>query len=77
MTEAEITSKILRQLRDDMNAKFDSVNARLDQHFDRLDVLETLVHGLAQQLLMLTAYVKTSNENVSKRAARLEKKAGR
>ena len=87
MTDSEITTTILRQIRDEivttrteLKAEIKQVNDRLEVTNQRLDVVEHVLRDTAGQIVMLTGYVKNKHDadikRLEKRVARLEKKVG-
>ena len=87
MSDAEITTAILRQIRDQLertNERLDRTIERGDANFDRLEtrmlVSETILRDVYGQLLDLNRHVKSANDaaidDLRVRVATLEKKVG-
>ena len=87
MTDSEITTTILRQIRDQLqqtNERLDKTIERSDANFERLEhrmlVSETILRDVYGQLLSLNRHVKSRNDTaideLRKRVTKLEKKVG-
>jgi hypothetical protein len=83
VTDSEITTTILRQIRDEvLELRADAKVQRAEANAFRSEVnakfveLQVLIQGLAQQLLLLTGYVKMEIELLKKQVARLEERVG-
>lgn len=104
MADAEITTTILRQIRDEIAAtrtdlKATRIELKAELAATRIELTEEVsatraelkaeisitnegislvehsVRDLAQQVVMLTRYVKNTNDDLKKRVTRLEKKS--
>jgi hypothetical protein len=91
MTDSEITTTILRQIRDEIIATRTELKSELKSGLgelkseltvtnDRLSLLEHAMSGMAGQLAAVKQYVQSSQgsaiQDLRKRVTRLEKKVG-
>jgi hypothetical protein len=83
VSESEITSTILRQIRDEVAKSNERLGVLTEQGAvtnERLSMVETGIGSLAAQLITLIRYIKTKHDpaitDLLKRVTRLEKKVG-
>ncbi|HEY5944652.1 MAG TPA: hypothetical protein VIV40_04140 [Kofleriaceae bacterium] len=80
MTDSEITTTILRQIRDGiqrLDARLDETNTRIDGLDQRGMVVEHILRDVHGQVLVLIRHVKKQDgvvDDVRKRVTKLEKK---
>jgi hypothetical protein len=80
MTDSEITTTILRQIRDEIVKNEAKNDARFEALDDRMAVFEYLLRDVQVNVISLTRYVKQKQapvlDDLRKRVMRLEKKVG-
>ena len=83
MTDSEITTTILRQIRDlieKTNVGLERTNVSVERLEQRMLVSETVLRDVYGQLLALNRHVKSRNDaaidDLRKRVTKLEKKVG-
>jgi len=78
MADSEITTTILRQIRDDIAKNQARSEARFDSLEDRMAVFEYLLRDVQVQAISLNRHIKQKQgpllDDLRKRVARLEKK---